>query len=748
MNKFLAPFQRITDLPLSMFMLVILGIFTFCFIVLIPYTGLYIHPQDGHIVDIYVSNHAPLQVDDIIVNVGDVSFEEDYLKDATQPLFPSATKKGDIFPITLKQGEEELNLIWEIPGFNFNEFRGRLLNIWWLAYIFWIFGAIIELFIRPRDVKWWLLITINHLTGFWLLVGAYSSWHLFGASILLHAFTWLIVSLYLHLNWIFPEPLYSLPKSSGTLLYLVSSVFFISELFQLLPSSLFSLALVFALVLSFLIQIIRFMFRPRHRKKILMLAGFTLFASLPIILFLILSSFGEFPRIAPLALLSLLFIPIAYGYLIFRSQLGKLEIRANLFISSFAFLIIVGTLLIIAIYLTALLPTEISAFLDFVIPLLTAVLSIRYFPKFQKYIEKNILGITIDYEKLAQSFSNLIVANTTMPSLLRMLETDVFPSLLIRQYAFVQVENHHLHPLLMKQVTQAQLPEKEAISNLHELAGKFIPNLPPTDDWLRLILPLKLGDKTLGFFLLGSRDPDDIYHQQEIPNLQTIANQTAVALSNILRFEQLKQMYELGLDRYEDERKRLARDLHDSVLNELGNLRRNLGEQVSPNILASYEDVIQRLREIVNDIRSPMLMYGLAPAIKALAEDLMQKTGDTLKVIVDLQTSEDRLPENIEAHLFHIVKEACQNSVKHAQASCIKISGSIASESANLMIEDDGIGFDIGETSNLGNILATGHYGLVGIAERAHVIGAKLQIETKPHAKIQVVWGADKRAFI
>lgn len=745
MNKFLAPFQRITDLPLSMFMLAILGIFTFCFIVLIPYTGLYIHPQNGHIVDIYVSNHASLKEDDIIVSVGDVSLKEDYLKDSTQPLFPSTTKKGDIFPITVQRGEEreEINLNWEIPGFNFNEFRGRLLNIWWLAYIFWIFGAIIELFIRPRDVKWWLLLITNHLTGFWLLVGAFSFWHLFGASILLHAFTWLIASLYLHLNWIFPEPLYPLPKFSGILLYLITAIFFISELFQLLPPNLYFFALILALVGSFLLHLFRLMFRPQHRKKILMLAGFTLFASLPITFFLVLSSSGEFPRIAPLALLSLLLVPIAYDYLIFRSQLGGLETKANLFISSFAFLILVGTVLIIAIYLSALLPIEISAFLDFVIPLLTAVLSIQYFPKFQKYVEKNILGINIDTKNLAESFSNLIITNTTMQSLLQMLEEKIFPSLLIRQYAFVQVENHHLHPLLTKAVTQAQIPEKEAISKLHQIAGRFIPNLPPNDDWLRLILPLKVGDSTLGFFLLGSRDPDDIYHQQEIPSMQSIANQTGVALSNILRAETLREMHERGIHRYEQERLRLSHELHDSVLHELSELRKHL-EQVSPKVDETYEIIKDRLREVINDLRPPALDNGLTYALKTLAENLMQKSNDTLKVKVDLQATEERLPEDIELHLFRIVEESCNNVLAHAQAKLIKIEGSISPQHVDLSITDDGVGFEINEKWNLRTLLASRHFGLVGMFERTHLIGATLNLQSQPKqgTKVQVLWSA------
>jgi len=737
---------QISEILISLFVFLILSSYTYALWFLEPYSGFYFNINNGRIVGVSSQQEEPtLHEGDILLQIGPVLWEK-YQTDGRVLLF-DGIQKGDIIEITVIRNGEKFIIPWKFAGFDPNVFQSRLINIWFLPFLFWFAGVLTLIFVRPRDTLRNLFVAINYLTALWLIFGMLSSSHLWESSILLHASTWLLLPIYLHFHWLFPRPLKPLSKIFVVLFYLVCSSFAIAEFFQVLHKSLYVLAFVIALAGSFILQVIHYRKHEDQRRDIKLIAIALAIAFLPPIALGFLVATGSASHLAAFGLFSFPFMPLAYFYVIYRRSMGGLEIRLNRIISLYLFLIFLGIVLFITIIpLTNLnLQVENVLIIGIIVILALVFIAINTFPNFQKFVAKRYLGISIDTEKLAQSFSNLIVTNTTMPSLLRMLETDVFPSLLIRQYAFVQVENHHLHPLLMKQVTQAQLPEKEAISNLHELAGKFIPNLPPTDDWLRLILPLKLGDKTLSFFLLGSRDPDDIYHQQEIPDLQTIANQTAVALSNILQAEQLKQMYELGLDRYEDERKRLARDLHDSVLNELGDLRRNLGEQVSPNILASYEDVIHRLREIVKDIRSPMLMYGLAPAIKALAEDLMQKTGDTLKVIVDLQTSEDRMPEKIEVHLFNIVKEACQNSVKHAQASCIRISGSIAPESANLMIEDDGIGFDIGETSNLGNILATGHYGLVGIAERAHVIDAKLQIISKPHTKIQVVWEADNK---
>jgi two-component system sensor histidine kinase DegS len=254
-----------------------------------------------------------------------------------------------------------------------------------------------------------------------------------------------------------------------------------------------------------------------------------------------------------------------------------------------------------------------------------------------------------------------------------------------------------------------------------------------------------LGDSTLGFFLLGRRDPDDLYHQSEILILQSIANQTVIAWSNIISSEQLKQMYQLGVERYEQERLRLAHDLHDVVLNELGDMRIKLGE-LSPELHSTYQTLTLHLREIIDDLRPPMLTHGLALAIQSLAENLMQKTGDTIKIKVDLQATQERLPENIEVHLFRIVQEACNNVHKHAQAKHITIRGSLSPDKVDLLVEDDGIGFEMSNKWELSTILVNRHFGLAGMIERAYMIGAKVDIRSGETAgtKIQISWSANK----
>jgi signal transduction histidine kinase len=258
-----------------------------------------------------------------------------------------------------------------------------------------------------------------------------------------------------------------------------------------------------------------------------------------------------------------------------------------------------------------------------------------------------------------------------------------------------------------------------------------------------LILPLKIGDDLIGLWLLGRRDPEDNYPHSEILILQSITNQTTVALSNILHTEQLRRIYQLDIERYEKERLHLALDLHDSILNQLAVLRTNLGDaQPPPKFHAAYDELTHRLREIVSDLRPPMLIYGLKPAIEELADNLMERSGDRITITVNLQAEDERYPQNIEQHLYRIVQEACENALRHAQAETIEITGQFSAQQMELTIQDNGMGFAIGEQLELGALLAEKHFGLAGMVERAHLIGAEIRPHSSPErgTRIHVLW--------
>jgi len=123
--------------------------------------------------------------------------------------------------------------------------------------------------------------------------------------------------------------------------------------------------------------------------------------------------------------------------------------------------------------------------------------------------------------------------------------------------------------------------------------------------------------KLNGIWLMGRRDPDDYYSQQDIVLLRSLANQTAVALNNIARAERLRALYQNDIDQREAERASLARELHDNVLNRLSALKNAVPEDVvSPTFDARYNTLADSLRHTITGLRPAALNYGLPLALK------------------------------------------------------------------------------------------------------------------------------------
>jgi signal transduction histidine kinase len=190
----------------------------------------------------------------------------------------------------------------------------------------------------------------------------------------------------------------------------------------------------------------------------------------------------------------------------------------------------------------------------------------------------------------------------------------------------------------------------------------------------------------------------------------------------------------------EAERLRLARDLHDGPIQDLHALRLLLASGGAPvqsngspaadlaetNLLR----VIRELRAISEDLRPPVLSrFGLGAAIRGLATRF-KETHPSLELELEVTEDEPVLPEATRLALFRICQEAMNNAARHAQARRLRVRFAGQRNGCLLQVEDDGRGFtapaswvDLGEG---------GHYGLLGISERAEMIGAPLSVETAP----------------
>lgn len=696
----------------------------------------------GTIIYLFDQQPAPtLKVGDKILQIKDVTWEQ-FHTDLRKTFF-DGVKPGEIVQIVVDRNGEIENINWVYPpGPTRAEFLDQLISEWFLAYFFWLAGLLTILVVRPKDERWLLMALFNFLTAIWLIAGSgVSAFHVWNSALVLRMAVLLSVPVYLHLHWLFPQPFGKLPPLLVKSIYTTVLLLVIAQAFQILPDDFFLFGFLVALGGSLLLLLIHIFRQPSAWRDLRLVFAAVLLALTLAMIWQIAYSLNKIPSwLASGGLLGLPLLPLAYLYSAFRRRLGGLEMRVNRFFSTYLFVVLLGIVelpLIVFLDQLFLISAEAST-LSLISSVFTAAAFIWIFPAFENFIEHRFLSIPLPSKRLLEMFSTQITTSVSLPDLIRVLQEEVFPSLLIRQFAFLQYDQGSLTVLSTMGLSPEHLPEEGYIPNLIARSGFYRSPDPLSADepysWIRLVLPLKLGDQLLGFWLLGRRDPDDRYSQQEIPVIGSLANLTAIALSNILQTERLKAMYEANIGRYEQERLRLSRDLHDSILNEMAALLiRSDAPVFSPEFQHAFEELTERLREIVSDLRPPTLNFGLKYALDALAENLSERNQNSVKIEPHLHADGDwRYPDVVEHHSYRIVQEACENALKYAHATSIRITAQLSQHGLDVQVEDDGIGFH-GETNRkLNEMLANKHFGLVGMLERANLIGAEIEIDSKP----------------
>jgi signal transduction histidine kinase len=205
----------------------------------------------------------------------------------------------------------------------------------------------------------------------------------------------------------------------------------------------------------------------------------------------------------------------------------------------------------------------------------------------------------------------------------------------------------------------------------------------------------------------------------------------------------------------EEERRRLARELHDDTIQSLIALNQRLqlaqmsgGHQLSPGQAAStlaemqqmVSQMIEEVRRFVRDLRPIYLEdLGLAAALHVLTDDSSQTMA--IPVYFNKNGRERRLPPEVELAFYRMAQEALSNVARHAQASQAWLKLAFTAEAVTLTIEDDGRGFTLPATPAL--LATAGHFGLLGLSERATLIGAHLDIQAAPGegSRITITYG-------
>ena len=248
-----------------------------------------------------------------------------------------------------------------------------------------------------------------------------------------------------------------------------------------------------------------------------------------------------------------------------------------------------------------------------------------------------------------------------------------------------------------------------------------------------LYVPLIVEGRAIGVVAAHEKAGDDPrFGDEDVRLAESLARRAAIAIDMSQRVS--REAMRRVVDAQELERTRLARELHDetgqaltSILLGLKELEQTTGtEQSRERVAAVRELVVSTLRDVRRlavELRPAALDdFGLAPALQRLVENHRQDRG--IAVDLEIQLGDERLPADVETTMYRIVQEALTNITKHAEAAKVSVLVTRKPNTAVVVVEDDGGGFDAAGT--------TAGLGLSGMRERVALVGGKFRLETSP----------------
>jgi two-component system NarL family sensor kinase len=247
-------------------------------------------------------------------------------------------------------------------------------------------------------------------------------------------------------------------------------------------------------------------------------------------------------------------------------------------------------------------------------------------------------------------------------------------------------------------------------------------------------IPLYAHQKPLGVLNVASAESRWwLMSSDDLPLLHTVGDLLSIAIERAHLFAQSTQ---LGAT---EERNRLAREIHDTLAQGLTAVGLKLESadallearadpekirQIVQQTLALTQANLEEARRSVLDLRAaPLEGRNLAEALTALASECTTK--ENLPVNFEATGGGRPLPVRIEVGLYRIAQETLTNIVQHAEARQVDVQLETTPRQVRLIVEDDGQGFDPAH-------VPPGRYGLIGLNERAKLLGGRLQLESNP----------------
>jgi len=502
------------------------------------------------------ANPGEVRLGDRLLQIGTLTFEQYRSDPLTRPF--DGYGPGDVVPITLERDGEVLKIEWLMPQGSIGSGLANTLLVSFPFLAFWVASLLVYLLVRPRDERWMMLILFFSVTALWLAIGSVSVTGIGSSGLIYAALTWLMLPIYLHTHLVIPRRLPGAGPGRGlAVLYAVGTLGVVVVLFGLLPTSVWYIAVIGAFVGSMVILLYRsFVLRSGAQRlpTRLMLFGIGMAFFPSALIFIVPTLLGiELPSRwgTAIALLALPALPLAYVYAAFKRQFGDLEFRANRVLGLYTFILAYSTgFALVFVLVSAWIPTQEG---DVIAALLVSIVFISAAPavqsRFQRWFERLAYGARYDPDEVLSRFSQNLPTASDPEKLVHLIADEITPSLFVRQSALYLLDDvaslmysRNLH------LENTDLRRSELDALLTSAGHYRPPGFEPEDrmSWVRLALPLETGDRLVGAWLFGERDPDDHYARQDILLLSTLATQVALAVENSrLYVASQRQMKEL-----------------------------------------------------------------------------------------------------------------------------------------------------------------------------------------------------------
>ncbi|MCD4753891.1 MAG: sensor histidine kinase [Anaerolineaceae bacterium] len=318
-------------------------------------------------------------------------------------------------------------------------------------------------------------------------------------------------------------------------------------------------------------------------------------------------------------------------------------------------------------------------------------------------------------------------------------------------------------PIIMKSRDIEEVLHQIESENL-ETSVKFQISIPPVNEKLKDISKQKsmlFGNNLRYCFLLngqvspvgmicaGPRQLAEPIDPIEIQQLYMLLDQYQVIVENVLLLEesmrnsaQVRKLSHQLLEARENERKRIARDMHDNIIQSVTAFRYSLNDLYNNDKMLISDDeadklqldlheISQGMRNLCFDLRPPALdAIGLRSAIISLVESYHSKGIINIDLQMEGVEIIDQLSEGVAICLYRVLQEALSNIMRHAEASESKVSLNGVETELSLIVSDDGKGFNM--PVQLNDMVSEDHYGLIGLQEFLDTVNGYLEIYTSP----------------